>query len=237
MTHARAIVLLVVVLLVSACDGYVEQATVGADGSVSFEAQATISCDDELQRELWGPSPCERLDAAGRGGDMGALPLGFAFDSDRATLVVDGVQDRRRITTTWEGTADELSTPLLERVELRSIDDSVTELVAIPGQAPIVRFLGSPGVSERVADAGWPAAELRVVAPDVIVEHNADEINGRVVTWRFDRDRPETLEVRWTTEPPATRYWWWLVGGSILVAVLFMMVSLEGSAGRNDDGP
>lgn len=225
----------IAVVLLSGCDGFIEQVRITEAGTVDFDARATVACRDELTDEIWGESACATIDALARGADPAELPFGFAYDPDRTSIVADGEQDRRRIDVTWEGAVDEFGSVLVERARVDRIDESTAELTLTPGRSPAAEFLAGNDAFARLADAGWPAAELRVVAPAVIVEHNGDEINGRTVSWFFDEDRPEELRVRWDLDGPETRYWWWIVGGSILVAVLFMMVTLEGSPARNDD--
>ena len=223
------------VLALSGCDGFIEQVRVTEAGTVDFDARATVACLDELTEDIWGDGACATIDSVARGDEPVGLPFGFAYDPTRAAVVVDGTQDRRRIDVTWEGSVEEFGSVLVERVRIDRVDESTAEMTLTPGRSPAAEFLATPGAATRLADAGWPAPELRVVAPAVIVEHNGDEINGRTVSWFFDGDRPEELRVRWDLDGPERRYWWWIVGGTILVAVLFMMVTLEGSPGRNDD--
>lgn len=236
MSRLGLVVSMVAALIVlSACDGYIEQVRIADDESVEFDARATIACLDELTADIWGDSPCDTIDAVARGESPDVLPFELGLDTDRTSIVAAGEQDRRRIDVTWEGAVEEFGSVLIEAARVDRIGETTVELVVTPGRSPMEDFLARPEAFERLADAGWPPAEFRVVAPGVITEHNADEINGRTVSWFFDRDRPEVFRVRWTGEGPPTRYWWWIVGGSVLVAVLFMMATLEGSGGRNDD--
>jgi hypothetical protein len=220
--------------MVTGCDGYIEQITVGSDGDASFAARGTIACAIDVQTEIWGDAPCDIIDRVSRGGIVADLPFGVVLDQTRTGIVAEGEQDRRRVDATWEGTVDGIGTLLVASAELRTIDSSTFELTVNPAGSPADAVLNDARFAAGLDDAGWPPAEFRVVAPEVITEHNADRINGRTVTWFYDADRPEILRVRWTTDGPPIRIWWWIVGGAVLAVVLFMIVSLEGSRDRND---
>lgn len=223
--NARFLVL-VVLLALTACDGYIEQVTVDETGSVEFRAEATVVCTDELQQELWGGDGCGQIDEIVRGVDVAELPFDFELDQNRVGLVADGELDRRRIDATWDGTLAELETVLVSGGSLRSLDSQRTEAVFVPAGSVADQMLAS---DDFVAgDANWEVAEFRVIAPEVITEHNGDIIQGRTVVWHFDDDRPEEFRVVWTSETRGFQVWWWIVAGGVLITVLVMMIKLEG---------
>ncbi len=223
----------VVCVALTACDSYVERLEVGGDGSARLQARAQLVCDDPLLVEIWGGSPCDAADQAARG-DTPELPLGPVLDG--TGLVVDVSGERRQtIDLSWEGNLADLPSALVGEAEVRTVDDSTRELILTPAGSAVADFVADAESARRVAIARWPDAELHVVSPDLIVEHNADEITGRTVIWTIDGDQPEELRLRWTVEDPPRQYWWWLVGSVLMTGLLFMMVVLEGSRGRNDN--
>lgn len=218
------LVLAIAFAALTGCDEYIEQATVGPDGSVEFAARAVVVCTDELQQELWGGDPCPTIDAALRGGDVGVLPFDYPFDPDRVALVGDGEQDRRRLDVSWTGTIDEFSTLLISSAVVTEIDENRTELV----------LTTSGAIADEVDEdrARWPAGEFRFVSPDLVVEHNGDRIQGRIVIWEIDDDRPDELRVVWTASEPERRIWWFVIAGVLVSAILAMMVFIEGPRRR-----
>lgn len=222
--------MILLVLLVSACDGYIEQAAIDNEGAVSLDAKATVVCGDSLMAELWtgDEAPCDAIDAftrSGSGGDNFALLPNL--DPNRLGLIATGEQDRRIVDVTWEGGISEFETLLVTGGTLAELDGERTELTITPRD-----------LVDRadVRVARWPAAEFRIVAPDVVVDHNGDDVQGRIVIWNFDDDRPDEFRVVWSTEERGLRVWWWFVGGAILTGVLFMMVALEGNPARSGGG-
>lgn len=218
---------LLLVLLVSACDGYIEQAAIDNEGRVSLDAKATVVCNDPLTAELWTgtEAPCDAIDTFTRSGSSGdEFALLPNLDPDRLGLIATGEQDRRIVDLTWEGSLEEFETLLVTGGSISELDGERTEFTITPID-----------LVERadVRAARWPAAEFRIVAPDVVVEHNGDDVQGRIVIWNFDDDRPDEFRVVWTTEERGLRVWWWFVGGAILTGVLFMMVALEGNSNRS----
>ena len=131
-----AAAMMLVVLLLTSCDGYIEQVRVDEGGSVEFAAEATVVCGDELQAALWDEAPCDAIDRAVRGEAIARLPFDFVVDDRRLGLVADGEQDRRRIDATWEGTIDELDTLLVSDASIRSLGDGEVEVVFTPAGAP-----------------------------------------------------------------------------------------------------
>lgn len=228
----RSVLLLAAALLLTACDGYIEEARVQRDGSVEFVAQATVVCTDPLQQAIWGDDPCPQIDAAIRTGDIGELPFDFALDPNRVGLVGTGDADRRTIDVTWNGTVDELSTVLVSSGTVRVLDDERTEVVFVPVGAPadlVAKSADERVVAER-RTSRWDPAEFRVKTPDLVVEHNGDDIQGRLVIWELDADRPDEFRVVWSTADPPRRWWWWLAGSVVLMGVLILMVTVEGPA-------
>lgn len=222
--------MILLVLLVSACDGYIEQAAIDTQGRVSLDAKATVVCDDPLTADLWTgvEEPCDAIDAFTRSGASGEeFALLPNLDPERLGLIATGEQDRRIVDVTWEGSLDEFETLLVTGGSLTELDDERTEFTITP--VDLVQ-------RADVRAARWPAPEFRIVAPNVVVEHNGDDVQGRIVIWHFDDDRPDKLRVVWTTEERGLRVWWWFVGGAILTAVLFMMIALEGNPSRSGHG-
>jgi hypothetical protein len=237
-SRLRLLVSVVAVMLtLSGCDGYIEQVRVEADGSVDFSARATVVCGDELQRTLWDEPPCAVIDRASRGESLTELPFNFEFDPGRLGVVSEGEQDRRRIDATWQGSVTELETLLVSGAEVRALDDGQVEATFSPSGAPQDRLTSSDDLAAVVSSAGWPAPEFRVIAPELIVEHNGDDIQGRTVIWTLDGDEPDVFRLVWSTDERGIRVWWWIVGAAILTAVLFMMIVLERPASPKDAGP
>lgn len=225
----RLSLLFVLVVVLTACDGYIEEARVSRDGGVEFAARATVVCTDPLQQAVWGGNPCETIDDAIRTGSIGALPFDFELDPDRVGLVGTGEADRRTIDVTWSGTVDELSTVLVSSGTIRVIDEVTTEAVFIPQSAPAdqLRASSDPAIVDERRGSRWAVGQFRVRTPDLVIEHNGDEIQGRIVIWDLDDDRPDEFRVVWTTEDPPRRLWWWAVGTLVLSVVLFMMITIE----------
>jgi len=230
--RGRVCVFLFLCVALTACDSYIEEARVQRDGSVEFVARAVVVCTDPLQQELWDDEPCVAIDSAIRTGDIGELPFDFSFDPDRVSLVGSGEADRRTVDATWNGTVDEFSTVLVSSGAIRAIDEQQTEAVFVPVGAPDDQLRDStdPDLVDALRSSRWNPAEFRVKAPDLIVDHNGDQIQGRLVIWNLDGDHPDEFRVVWTTEDPPRRLWWWLLGSVILFVVLFLMITIEGPA-------
>lgn len=227
MLRLRLVPLALVVLLLTACDGYIEQVTLDDAGAVEFRAEATVACNDPLQREVWGGDGCDQIDAMVRGAEAGELPFGFEVDPNRLSLVNDGDLDRRRLDARWEGTVDELETVLVRGGAITVLDENRTEATFTTAGSVAEQFFAA--ADGYVADdSAWETAQFRVVAPEIVVEHNGDDIQGRTVVWRFDGDLPEEFRVVWSSEERGSQIWWWVVAGTILLGVLAMMAVLEG---------
>lgn len=220
------------VLVLSGCDSYIEEARVQRDGSVEFVAQAIVVCTDPLQQAVWGGDPCPQIDAAIRTGEIGDLPFDFSLDPDRVSLVGTGEADRRTIDVTWNGTIDEVSTVLVSSGSLRAIDELRTEVIFTPAGAPADQLTSSTNarIIDEMRTSRWDPAEFRIKTPDLVVEHNGDDIQGRLVIWELDGDEPNEFRVVWSTEDPPRRWWWWVLGSVILMVVLVMMMTIEGPA-------
>jgi hypothetical protein len=217
-------------VVLTACDGYIEEVRVERSGDVEFVAQAVVVCTDPLQRAIWEADPCDSIDEAVRSGTIGDLPFDFDLDPNRVGLVGTGEADRRTIDATWTGTIDELSTVLISSGSITPLDDERTEAVFVSSGAPADELRDSTDdlVVDELRTARWDPAQFRVKAPDLIVEHNGDDIQGRIVIWELDGDHPDEFRIVWSTEDPPRRLWWWLLGTVILTVVLIMMVTLEG---------
>lgn len=226
----RLLLVLAVIVVLSACDGYIEEARVQRDGTVEFAARATVVCTDELQQAIWGGDPCEVIDTAVRTGEIGDLPFDFEVDPNRVSIVAAGEQDRRTVDASWSGTAGELTTLLVSPGEITALDDLRTEAVFYPVDAPANALVAStdPDVVEQRRFSRWEPAEFRITTPDIVVEHNGDKIQGRVVVWYMDGDVPDEFRAVWSTEEQPVRWWWWIVGSAILLTILIMMVTLNG---------
>lgn len=226
----RLAILIVGVAVLSACDGYIEEVRVERSGDVEFVAQAVVVCTDPLQQAIWGGDPCESIDQAIRSGTVGDLPFDFDLDPNRVGLVGSGEADRRTIDATWNGTIDELSTVLISSGSITPLDDERTEAIFVPSGAPADSLQNSSDelVVDELRVARWAPAEFRVMAPDLIVEHNGDDIQGRIVIWELDGDQPDEFRLVWSTEDPPRRLWWWILGTVILTVILIMMITLEG---------
>jgi len=202
---------------------------VRADGEVELAAQAIVVCTDDLQEELFGGDPCEIIDRAVRTGDIGELPFDFVIDPDEVSLVASGEQDRRTVDALWRTSATELNSLLVSGGEVRALDEQRTEAVFFPVDAPaqLLEATEDPDLRTLVGRARWPAAEFRLNTPEIIVDHNADRIQGRIVIWDIDGDHPDEFRVVWTTEEPPRQIWGFVVAGAVLIGVLAMMVTLE----------
>ncbi len=235
----RVILLVLAAIMLTACDSYIEEARVQPDGSIEFGALATVVCNDELQVAIWGDDPCPQIDTAIRTGDFGELPLDLDFDPNRVAVVGEGEQDRRELQARWSGQPEELSTLLVSGGEVRVLDEQRTEVIFRTNNTAFSRLQDStdPVVMEALGRTRWDPAQFRIRVPDLVEEHNADRIQGRVVVWQIDNDLPEELRVVWTTEPPARHRWWWIVASITLLVVLLLMLKLEGPAAkRSTDG-
>jgi hypothetical protein len=223
-------ILVAVLVLLTACDSYIEEARVQRDGSVEFVARARVDCSDPLQQEIWGDDPCDLIDAAIRTGQIGDLPLGASIDSNRVSLVGTGEAERRTIDATWNGDVSEVSSLLVTSGSIRALDELRTEATFRPSDTPLEALNSSAdeGIIEQLRASRWEPATFRITTPDLVVEHNGDDIQGRVVIWELDDDRPDVFRVVWTTEDPPRRWWWWAIASGSLMVVLLMMVALEG---------
>ena len=221
--------LLLAVLFLSACDGYIEELRVQSDGSVEFAAEAIVVCTDELQREIWGGDPCDQIDTAIRTGEIGDLPFDFDLDPNRVSLVGSGEADRRTSNVSWSGTADEFSSLLAGPGRITRLNEEDTEVIFSSAGTPAEALQGTEDPDLRLAlvDSGWDPGEFRINAPDLVIDHNGDEIEGRIVRWNLDGDQPEEFRVVFTTADPPFRWWWWAIGGTALLLVLAMIVKLE----------
>ncbi len=226
--------LLLGLFVLTACDGYIEEVKVRADGEVELAAQAIVVCNDPLQEALFEGDPCEVIDRAVRTGEIGDLPFDFAVDPDEVSLVASGEQDRRTVDALWRTSATELDSLLVSGGQVRALDDQRTEAIFFPADAPadILTSTDDPELRALVNRSQWPAAEFRVNTPDLIEEHNGDRIQGRIVIWDLDGDHPEEFRVVWTTEDPPRQLWGFAIAGVVLVVVLGMMLVLEGPKRR-----
>lgn len=225
----RLSVLLLAVLFLSACDSYIEELRVQADGSVEFAAEAIVVCNDPLQQEIWDADPCEQIDTAIRTGEVGDLPFDFQLDPNRVSLVGTGEADRRTIDVSWSGTVEEMSSLLAGPGRVTQLNDEETEVVFSSRDTPFDALESStdPGIVLELANARWNPGEFRINSPELVVDHNGDDINGRIVIWNIDGDEPDEFRVVFTTAEPPLRWWWWVTGSVLLMGVLIMMVTLE----------
>ena len=236
MLRLRLVPLALVLVLLTACDGYIEQVTLDDAGGAEFRAEATVVCTDPLQREVWGGDGCDQIDAMVRGAEAGELPFGFEVDPNRLSLVHDGDLDRRRLDARWEGTLDELETVLVSGGTITKLDENRTEATFTTAGSVAEQFVASAS-GFSADDSAWESAQFRVIAPEVVVEHNGDDIQGRTIVWRFDGDLPEEFRVVWSSEQRGLQWWWVIFAGAIIVGVLVMMLTLEGSRRQTKDGP
>lgn len=218
------------VLLLSACDGYIEEVKVRRDGEVELAAQAIVVCTDPLQQALFDGDPCEVIDRAVRTGEIGELPFDFEVDPNEVSLVASGEQDRRTVDALWRTSATELNSLLVTGGEITVLDEDRTEVVFFPAGSlnETLSNTDDPELAELVARSRWPSAEFRIQTDDLIEEHNGDRIQGRIVIWDLDDDHPDEFRVVWTTADPPRQLWGFAVAGFVLVAVLAMIVILEG---------
>lgn len=228
----RTVLLVLAAIILSACDGYIEEARIAPDGSVEFAAEARVDCQDDLQQAIWGENPCEQLDIAARTGEFGELPLDVVLDPNRVAVVSEGEADRRVIDARWSGDIDELESLLVVDAEIRSLDDERTEVVMRPRGNVFERLLAStdPEVIDELRRSRWDPAQFRIRAPDQITEHNADRVQGRIVVWNIDEEMANEFRVVWTTEEPARQWWWWILISVLFLGILIMMVTIEGPA-------
>ncbi len=197
---------------------------------MQLAAQAVVVCTDPLQQELFGGDPCDVIDRAVRTGEIGELPFDFEVDPNEVSLVAEGEQDRRTVDALWETSAENLDSLLVSGGEITVLDDERTEAVFFPAGSPydILNTTEDPDLATAVNRSRWPAAEFRIVTPDIIEEHNGDRIQGRIVIWDLDDDHPDEFRVVWTTADPPVRLWGFAVAGAVLIGVLAMIVILEG---------
>jgi len=230
----RALLCVLALIVLTACDGYIEEARITSDRSVDFAAQATVVCTDELQVAIWGGDPCEPIDEALRSGDYGAFPLGVELDENRVSVVADGDLDRRVLDANWTGKAEELSSLLVSGGEVRVLDELRAEARFDSTGTPYDRIQQSTDseVIEALRRSRWEPAEFRIRVPDLIEEHNADRIQGRFAIWYIDGDHPDEFRVQWTSEEAGQRWWWLILGVLVLLGVVAMIVILEGPRSR-----
>lgn len=216
-------------VLLSACDGYIEEVRVRSDGQVQLAAQAIVVCTDPLQQELFGGDPCDVIDRAVRTGEIGDLPFDFEVDPNQVSLVAEGEQDRRTVDALWETSVENFSSLLVAGGEITVLDEQRTEVVFFPTGAPddVLDTTDDPDLAAAVSRSRWPAAEFRIATPDIVEEHNGDRIQGRLVIWELDDDHPEEFRVVWTTADPPRQLWGFAVAGLVLIGVLAMIVVLE----------
>ena len=217
------------VLFLTACDGYIEEVKVRRDGEVEIAAQAVVVCNDPLQQQIFEGEPCEVIDRAVRTGEISEMPFGIELDPNEVSLVASGEADRRTVDVLWRTSAIELESLLVSGGEITILDDQRTEAVFFPAGAPAERLANTddPELNELVQRSRWPFSEFRINTPDLIEEHNADRIQGRIVIWDLDDDHPDEFRVVWTTEDPPRQLWGFAVAGLVLVGVLAMMVIFE----------
>lgn len=221
---------LLAMALLSACDSYIEEVRVRRDGEAQLSARAVVVCSDPLQEAIFGGDPCELIDRAARTGEIGELPFGFDFDPNEVSVVAEGEVDRRTVDATWQGPASELDSLLVSGGTVTALDDQRTEVVFQAADTPLVSLNTSddPTIDLERRRSRWEPAQFRINVPDLIVEHNGDDIQGRIVIWELDGTHPDEFRLVWTTEDPPRR-WWWIAGGGVIVTVILgMMVVLEG---------
>lgn len=224
------LVSLLALILLTACDGYIEEVRVRSDGQVQLAAQAIVVCTDPLQQELFGGDPCDVIDQAVRTGEIGDLPFAFVVDPNEVSLVATGEQDRRTVDALWETSVENLDSLLVSGGQITVLDDQRTEAVFFAADSPATTLetIEDPELTELVNRSRWPAAEFRIATPDLIEEHNGDRIQGRIVIWDLDDDHPDEFRVVWTTADPPRQLWGFAVAGAVLIGVLAMIVLLEG---------
>lgn len=229
MPKARLILVLAVVMLATACDGYVEEIRVRSTGEAQLSARATVVCTDELQRALFGADPCPIIDDAARTGDIGDLPFGFELDPNLVSIVASGEADRRVVDATWTGQAEDMMSLLVDGGTVTVLDDQRTEVVFRSAGTPAEALATTEDreLSELLRRSRWEPAEFRINAPDLVEEHNGDRIQGRIVVWEIDDDVPAEFRLVWTTEDPERRIWWIVVAVLVLIGVIALMLVLE----------
>lgn len=227
--HIRLVFLFLAAFVLSACDGYIEEVRIQPDGSIEFAAEARIACSDPLQVEMWGENPCDQIDTAIRTGEIGELPFNFELDPNRVSLVGDGEADRRVIDVAWSGTPEEFSSLLAGSGTVTQLNDEETEVVFTSAGTPLDQLLSSTdaGLVRELASSRWNPSEFRINVPDLVVDHNGDDIQGRIVIWNLDDELPDEFRVVFTAEDPPRQIWWYLLGSGLLLVILVMMVTLE----------
>lgn len=218
------------VVFLSACDSYIEEVKVRRDGEVELAAQAIVVCNDPLQQAIFDGDPCDVIDNAVRTGEIGELPFGFEVDPNEVSIVASGEADRRTVDALWRTSAEDLNSILVSGGIVTPLDDERTEAVFFPVDTPAIELetTDDPELSELVRRSRWQPAEFRLNTPDIIEEHNADRIQGRIVIWDIDGDHPDEFRVVWTTADPPRQLWGFAIAGAVLFIVLAMMVVLEG---------
>ena len=235
----RLALFLLATLVLSACDGYIEELRVQSDGSVDLSARAIVVCTDDLQQAIWDGDPCELIDEALATNDMSGLPFGFEPDSNRVGMVGTGEAERRTIDVTWSGTAEEFDSVLAGPGTITQLNDEETEVVFSSLGTPFRTLQEStdPDIVEALSNSRWEPGEFRINAPDLVTEHNGDEIQGRIVIWNLDEDTPDEFRIVFTTADPPLRWWWLVMGGVVLVGLVAMMLILEPSPNKKKPKP
>ena len=234
----RLVFFLVLAVALSACDGYIEELRIQPDGSVEFAAEARISCSDPLQVAIWGENPCDQIDTALRTGEIGELPFGLTIDPNRVSLVGEGEDDRRDIDVAWSGSPEEFSSLLAGSGTVTQLNDEETEVVFTSAGTPLAQLLASTDTDlvRELASSRWNPSEFRINAPDLVIEHNGDDIQGRIVIWNLDDELPDEFRLVFTTEDPPRQIWWYLLASGLLLVILVMMVTLEKPPARKRKG-
>lgn len=227
--RARLLFVLAAVLLLTACDGYVEEIRVRSTGEAQLSARATVVCTDELQQALFGGDPCPVIDDAARTGEIGDLPFGYQLDANEVSIVASGEADRRVVDATWTGDAEDMASLLVDGGTVTVLDEDRTEVVFRSTGTPAEALANTddPELSELLRRSRWESAEFRINAPDLVEEHNGDRIQGRIVIWDIDNTAPDEFRLVWTTADPARRIWWVVVATLVLLGVITMMLVIE----------
>ncbi len=225
----RLAILLLLCLALSACDGYIEEIRIEEDGTVDLSGQTVVVCTDDLSQAIWGGDPCEQIDEANRSGEIGDLPFGFELDPSDVGLVVSGELDRRTIDITWAGQAGDMPSLLASGGVVRQLNDEEIEVSFSSRDTPFVQLESSddPNIVDELISSRWEPAQFRINAPDLVIEHNGDDIQGRIVIWEIDGDEPDEFRLVFTSADPPTRWWWWIGISILFFVVLGMMIVLE----------
>ena len=236
--HKRLVFFFFAVFVLSACDGYIEEVRIQPDGSIEFAAEARVACADSLQVEIWGENPCDQIDTAIRTGEIGDLPFDFELDPNRVSLVGEGEADRRVIDVAWSGTPEEFSSLLAGSGTVTELNDEETEVVFASAGTPLEQLLSSTDsdLVRELASSRWNPSEFRINVPDLVIDHNGDEIQGRIVIWNLDDELPDEFRVVFTTADPPRQIWWYLLGSGLLLVILVMMLTLEKPPARSAKG-